>query len=62
LIYWNAVTWGADPAQEIVVWAAEAGTPAHDSLRLLASWAADPGHAISGSGLSYGTRTIFPLV
>ncbi|WP_427168306.1 hypothetical protein ACQF4J_43980 [Streptomyces sp. C1-1] len=39
---WNAVTWAADPDLQIIVWTAEAGTPTHDSLRLLASWAADP--------------------
>jgi hypothetical protein len=39
---WNAVTWAADPDLQIIVWTAEAGTPTHDSLRLLASRAADP--------------------
>ncbi|WP_246561405.1 hypothetical protein [Streptomyces roseirectus] len=38
---WNAVTWAADPDLQIIVWTAEAGTPTHDSLRLLASWATD---------------------
>ncbi|MFF8910284.1 helix-turn-helix transcriptional regulator [Streptomyces olivaceoviridis] len=48
---WNAVTWAADPGLQIVVWTAEPGTPSHDSLRLPASWAADPGHSISGSSV-----------
>ncbi|MFD7866357.1 helix-turn-helix domain-containing protein [Streptomyces sp. NPDC057682] len=30
-----------DPAQRLVVWTAEAGTPAYDGLRILASWTAD---------------------
>lgn len=46
---WNAVTWAADPDLQIIVWTAEAGTPTHDSLRLLASWAADPSHTSSDS-------------
>ncbi|MER6976425.1 helix-turn-helix transcriptional regulator [Streptomyces carpinensis] len=46
---WNAVIWAADPDLQIVVWTAEASTPTHDSLRMLASWAADPSHLRSGS-------------
>nr|WP_133995392.1 helix-turn-helix transcriptional regulator [Streptomyces sp. 846.5] len=46
---WNAVTWAADPDLQIIVWTAEPGTPSHDNLRLLASWAADPAHSITGS-------------
>jgi transcriptional regulator with XRE-family HTH domain len=46
---WNALTWAADPDLQIIVWTAEPGSPTHDALRLLASWAADPAHAISGS-------------
>nr|WP_229917424.1 hypothetical protein [Streptomyces canarius] len=48
---WNAVTWAADPGLQTVVWTAEPGTPSHDGLRLLASWAADPGHSISGGSV-----------
>jgi transcriptional regulator with XRE-family HTH domain len=44
---WNAVTWAADPDLQIIVWTAEPGTPSHDNLRLLASWAADPADTIS---------------
>jgi transcriptional regulator with XRE-family HTH domain len=47
---WNAVTWAADPDLQIIVWTAEPGTPTHDNLRLLASWAADPAHAASARG------------
>ncbi|MER6080723.1 transcriptional regulator [Streptomyces sp. NPDC001833] len=46
---WNAVTWAADPDLQIIVWTAEPGTPTHDSLRLLASWAADPSHTARSS-------------
>ncbi|TDU05916.1 Xre family transcriptional regulator [Streptomyces sp. 846.5] len=46
---WNAVTWAADPDLQIIVWTAEPSSPTHDVLRLLASWAADPAHALSGS-------------
>jgi len=38
---WNTLTCGTDPDQHIIVWNAEPGTPSHDGLRLLASWAAD---------------------
>lgn len=39
---WNAVTWAADPDLQIIIWTAEPGTPSHDSLRLLSSWAVEP--------------------
>ncbi|MFE1922356.1 helix-turn-helix domain-containing protein [Streptomyces asoensis] len=38
---WNTLTCGTDPDQHIIVWNAAPGTPSHDGLRLLASWAAD---------------------
>jgi hypothetical protein len=38
---WNTLTCGTDPEQHIIVWNAEPGSPSHDGLRLLASWAAD---------------------
>ena len=37
---WDTLTSAADPEQYLVVWTAEPGSPSHDSLRLLASWAA----------------------
>lgn len=38
---WNTLTCGTDPEQHIIVWNAAPGSPSHDGLRLLASWAAD---------------------
>lgn len=32
--------WTQGPDQQFIVWTAEPGTPTHDCLRLLASWAA----------------------
>jgi hypothetical protein len=46
---WNALTWTADPDLLIIVWTAQPGTPTHDALRLLASWAADPACHVTGS-------------
>ncbi|MFD3308646.1 helix-turn-helix domain-containing protein [Streptomyces sp. NPDC058656] len=37
---WDTLTASTDPDQQLVVWTAEPGTPSHDGLRLLASWAA----------------------
>ncbi|MET7280111.1 helix-turn-helix transcriptional regulator [Kribbella sp. NPDC005582] len=44
---WNAVTWAADPDLQIIVWTAEPGTPSHENLRLLASWAAEPTRSVN---------------
>ncbi|SHN39500.1 helix-turn-helix transcriptional regulator [Cryptosporangium aurantiacum] len=52
---WNTLTCATDPDQQIIVWTAEAGSPSHDGLRLLASWAADAARATAehtGSGAS----------
>ncbi|MGW3817337.1 helix-turn-helix domain-containing protein [Streptomyces sp. NPDC005046] len=38
---WDTLTASTDPDQQLVVWTAEVGTPSHDGLRILASWAAD---------------------
>ncbi|MFE6931944.1 helix-turn-helix domain-containing protein [Streptomyces sp. NPDC057699] len=38
---WDALTCATDPDQQLVVWTAEPGTPSHDGLRILASWAAE---------------------
>jgi transcriptional regulator with XRE-family HTH domain len=38
---WDTLTASTDPDQQLVIWTAEVGTPSHDGLRLLASWAAD---------------------
>lgn len=37
----DTLTASTDPDQQLVVWTAEAGSPTHDGLRILASWAAD---------------------
>ncbi|WP_030619281.1 helix-turn-helix domain-containing protein [Streptomyces fulvoviolaceus] len=37
---WDTLTASTDPDQQLVVWTAEVGTPTHDRLRILASWAA----------------------
>lgn len=43
-----------DPDRQLVVWTAEVGSPTHDGLRVLASWAADrvpdPGRVGHGGG------------
>ncbi|MFI8183853.1 helix-turn-helix transcriptional regulator [Actinacidiphila glaucinigra] len=38
---WDTLTATTDPDQKLVIWTAEAGSPTHDGLRMLASWAAD---------------------
>ncbi|MFJ4913272.1 helix-turn-helix domain-containing protein [Streptomyces sp. NPDC088726] len=37
---WDTLTASTDPDQRLVVWTAEAGSPTHERLRILASWAA----------------------
>ncbi|MCF2129150.1 helix-turn-helix transcriptional regulator [Strepomyces sp. STD 3.1] len=37
---WDTLTASTDPDQQLVVWTAEVGSPTHDGLRILASWAA----------------------
>jgi hypothetical protein len=37
---WSALTCATDPDQQIIIWTADPGTPTHDALRMLASWAA----------------------
>ncbi|MFD7119922.1 helix-turn-helix domain-containing protein [Streptomyces sp. NPDC059922] len=46
---WDTLTASTDPDQQLVIWTAEAGTPSHDGLRILASWAADHPRAASDS-------------
>ncbi|MYS36751.1 helix-turn-helix protein [Streptomyces sp. KhCrAH-43] len=38
---WDTLSASTDPDQQLVVWTAEVGSPTHDGLRILASWAAD---------------------
>ncbi|MFC9429801.1 helix-turn-helix domain-containing protein [Streptomyces sp. NPDC056987] len=37
---WDTLSASTDPDQQLVVWTAEVGSPTHDGLRILASWAA----------------------
>lgn len=46
---WDTLTASTDPDQQLVVWTAEVGTPSHDGLRILASWAADHPEAASAT-------------
>ncbi|MFD6337010.1 helix-turn-helix domain-containing protein [Streptomyces sp. NPDC060131] len=46
---WDTLTASTDPDQQLVIWTAEAGSPSHDGLRILASWAADHPKAASES-------------
>lgn len=51
---WDAFACVDDPDQQLVVWTAEPGTPSHDGLRILASWAtaaaAPPAAGSTGHG------------
>ncbi|OKJ75998.1 XRE family transcriptional regulator [Streptomyces sp. TSRI0107] len=38
---WDTLTANTDPDQHLTVWTAEPGSPTHERLRILASWAAD---------------------
>lgn len=38
---WDTLTASTDPDQQLVIWTTEVGSPSHDGLRILASWAAD---------------------
>ncbi|GGN48967.1 hypothetical protein GCM10011579_002260 [Streptomyces albiflavescens] len=37
---WDTLTCTTDHDQQLVIWTAEPGTPSHEGLRFLASWAA----------------------
>lgn len=50
---WDALACAHDPDQQLVVWTAEPGTPSHDGLRILASWATT-GTAPASSGSPSG--------
>lgn len=49
VLSWDSFTCTADVEQRIVIWTAEAGTPSHDSLRLLSTWIAQPSEAPSNA-------------
>jgi hypothetical protein len=38
---WDTLTANTDPDQNLTVWTALPGSPTHERLRVLASWAAD---------------------
>ena len=38
---WDTLTANTDPDQHLTVWTAEPGSPTHERLRILASWASD---------------------
>ncbi|WP_370743280.1 transcriptional regulator [Streptomyces sp. LUP47B] len=46
---WDSLICTADPAQQWVIWTAEPGSPSHDGLCFLASWAADPYEPVPGA-------------
>ncbi|MET7637825.1 helix-turn-helix domain-containing protein [Streptomyces sp. NPDC005438] len=48
---WDALACANDPEQQLVVWTAEPGSPSHDALRILSSW------ATSGTRSSPGPQT-----
>ncbi|MGW5633849.1 helix-turn-helix domain-containing protein [Streptomyces sp. NPDC003832] len=47
---WDTLASTADAEQQLVVWSAEPGTPSHDALRILASWADAPDPAPTDAG------------
>ncbi len=47
---WEALTCPTDPDQQLVILTAEPGTPSHEGLRFLASWATDHEPQVEASG------------
>ncbi|MDA3644248.1 helix-turn-helix transcriptional regulator [Saccharopolyspora indica] len=41
---WDTLSCVTDPDQQLVTWTAERGSPSHEQLRILASWAAEAAH------------------
>ncbi|MGY0488226.1 helix-turn-helix domain-containing protein [Streptomyces sp. WG-D5] len=41
VLEWDTLTANTDPDQHLTVWTAPSGSPTHDRLRILGSWAAD---------------------
>jgi len=39
---WDGFTWAGDTDQQLIVWAAQPGSPTEDKLRILSSWIAAP--------------------
>nr|WP_128808178.1 helix-turn-helix transcriptional regulator [Streptomyces sp. Termitarium-T10T-6] len=60
---WDTLAATSDTEQQLVIWTAERGTPSHDALRILASWAGGSTAARtkdgsgSGSGSGSGERS-----
>jgi transcriptional regulator with XRE-family HTH domain len=50
---WSTLTDAADPDQQLIALTAAPGTLAHDGLRLLASWAAEPAATRPSTGARY---------
>lgn len=46
---WDTFTADTDPDQHLTVWTAAPGSPTHERLRILASWAADQNLSASAS-------------
>lgn len=51
---WCTLTDAADPDQQLIALTAAPGTPAHESLRLLASWTTEPATARRAAGDALG--------
>ncbi len=49
VLEWDTLTASTDPDQQLVIWTAKPGTPTHDGLRILASWAAGGHQAAPGT-------------
>ncbi|MFC8654314.1 helix-turn-helix transcriptional regulator [Streptomyces parvus] len=56
---WDTLAATSDTEQQLVIWTAERGTPSHDALRILASWAGGSTAARTkgGSGSGSGERS-----
>ncbi|WP_030992918.1 helix-turn-helix domain-containing protein [Streptomyces sp. NRRL S-1813] len=50
---WDTLTATTDPDQQLVIWTAEPGTPTHDGLRILASWATATAHPNAASNSTH---------
>ncbi|MGW4506829.1 helix-turn-helix domain-containing protein [Streptomyces sp. NPDC004436] len=48
---WDTLAPTVDADQHLVVWTAEPGSPSHDALRILASWADGPARPATDNGL-----------
>ncbi|MFF0488680.1 helix-turn-helix domain-containing protein [Nocardia sp. NPDC004068] len=53
---WDTFRYTGDPEQQLVLWSAQPGTPAHEKLRILSSWTA-PAHPALPERAAPETRT-----